>query len=294
MDLTSSSTPLLTYGLYPVVVGGAAGAASLAVRADASRSAVMPAILVSAIAVCMLVEWRRPLDRRWSMTAHTLGRRDLPFITLGLVLERLCEVAVVAVAGATVSAKGFGPISRLPVGIQVVAAIVGFDLLWYWYHRLAHQLPRLWRVHGAHHTPSQMYVLMHGVFHPLDELVVRFVLALVVFRFGGFTPDASFIALALIGTVGVISHLNADVRLWALNHVLIGPETHRYHHSATHRGNYGTVTSIWDQLFGTFVFNANPPAQLGLTDPDEYPNPEQFIRVLAWPFHTRKDLVPPT
>jgi sterol desaturase/sphingolipid hydroxylase (fatty acid hydroxylase superfamily) len=293
MDLTSSSTPLLTYGLYPGVVGGAALAAVLAVRADASRSAVMPAILVSAIAICMLVEWRRPLDHRWAMTAHSLGRRDLPFLTLGLVVERLCEVAVVAVATATVSATGFGPIGRLPLGIQVIAAIVGFDLLWYWYHRLAHQRPRLWRVHGAHHTPSQMYVLMHGVFHPLDELVVRFVLALVVFRFGGFAPDASFIALAVIGAVGVISHLNADVRLWALNHLLIGPETHRYHHSATHRGNYGTVTSIWDQLFGTFVFSSQPPTRLGLTDPDEYPNPEQFIRVLAWPFRTRRCSVPP-
>ncbi len=283
MDHSPSSTPVLSYGLYPLVVGGAIVAATLAVRAGANRSVVMPAILVTAIGVSMLVEWCHPLDRRWSMTARSLGRRDLPFITIGLVLERLCEVAVLAIARRAVPVDGFGPLGGLPLPAQVMVATLVFDLLWYGYHRLAHRLPRLWRVHGAHHTPSQMYVLMHGVFHPFDELVVRFVLALVVFRFGGFTPDATFIALATIGTVGVISHLNADVRLWALNHILIGPETHRYHHSATHRGNYGTVTSIWDQLFRTFVFEPQPPTQLGLVDPTEYPDPERFLQVLTWP-----------
>jgi sterol desaturase/sphingolipid hydroxylase (fatty acid hydroxylase superfamily) len=283
MDHTPSRTPFLSFALYPTVVGGAVVAASLAVRFGANRSAVMPVILVTAIAVSMLVEWRHPLDRRWSMTARSLGRRDLPFITVGLALERVCEIAVLAIATRAVPVGGFGPMGGLPLPAQVSAAIIAFDLMWYSYHRLAHHLPRLWRVHGAHHTPSQLYVLMHGVFHPFDELVVRFVLALVVFRFGGFAPDATFIALATIGAVGIISHLNADVRLWMLNHLLIGPETHRFHHSATHQGNYGTVTSIWDQLFGTFVFEPQPPTQLGLTDPADYPDPEHFLRVLAWP-----------
>ena len=286
MDFPPTRTPLLTYGLYPLVVGGAALAAVLAVRSGTNRSAVTPLVLVSAIAICMIVEWRHPLQKRWSMTARNLGRRDLPFIASGLLLERVGEIAVAAIAQRTVRAGGFGPIGRLPLGLQVVASIVVFDLAWYWYHRTAHHRPRLWRVHGAHHTPSQLYVLMHGVFHPFDEIVVRFVLALVVFRFGGFTPAATFIALVIIGTVGIISHLNADVRLWALNHLFIGPETHRYHHSATHNGNYGTVTSIWDQLFHTFVFEPLPPAHLGLTDPDSYPDPEHFLQVVAWPLRT--------
>ena len=286
MDLPPADTRVLTYGLFPLVVGGGGLAAALAVRADVSRSAAMPAILVTTIAICMLVEWRHPLDRRWSMTARSLGRRDLPYLGLGLVVERVCEIAVAGIVAATVSEDGFGPIAHLPLGFQVVAAMLGFDLLWYWYHRIAHERPRLWRIHGAHHTPPQMYVLMHGVFHPFDELVVRFVLALAVFRFGGFTPDAIFISLAIIGSVGIISHLNADVRLWAFNHLFIGPETHRYHHSATHEGNFGSVTSVWDQVFHTFVFAPTPPTRLGLADPASYPDPEHFLEVLAWPLRT--------
>jgi sterol desaturase/sphingolipid hydroxylase (fatty acid hydroxylase superfamily) len=292
MDFPPARTPLVTYGIYPLVVGGATIAAALTASSAAARSAVMPLILMSAIAICMVVEWRFPLDRRWSMTARSLGRRDVPFLGLGLIVERVSETAVAVIVSHTVSANGFGPMARLPVAIQVVASIMIFDLAWYTYHRAAHRSKRLWRVHGAHHSPSQLYVLMHGVFHPFDELVVRFVLALAVFRFAGFTPRATFISLVVIGTVGIISHTNTDIRIWAFNHVLIGPETHRYHHSADHHGNYGTVTSIWDQVFGTFVFNAVPPASLGLRDPSDYPNPEHFLAVLAWPLRRNRHQVP--
>lgn len=293
MDRPAPSTPLLTYGLYPLIVVGATAAAVVARRRDVPATAAMPVILVSAIVISMLAEWRFPLEQRWSMTARTLGRRDLPYLGLGLVVERVCEVAVAAIATATVPADGFGPLARLPIGVQVVAAVLAFDLLWYAYHRTAHVRPRLWRVHGTHHTPSQMYVLMHGVFHPFDELVVRFVITLVVFRFGGVTPDATFVSLALIGAVGIVSHANADVRIWAFNHLLIGPETHRIHHSASHRGNYGAVTSVWDQLFGTFVFDPAPPPALGLAPGADLPDPEDFVQTLVWPLRPGRSSAAP-
>lgn len=275
---------LLTWTLYPALVGAVTAGAAAAVATGADRGVVLPALLVSAIAVSMAVEWRRPLRARWTMTRRSLLGRDLPFIVTGLIVERAAEVAVVAVAAATVPDGGFGPMAHLPLALQVVAAIALFDFGWYWYHRLAHRSARLWRVHGAHHSPGEMYVLMHGVFHPIDELVVRFGLALVVYRFGGFSPDAAFVALAATVAIGIVSHVNADVRLWALNHVLIGPETHRYHHSAGHEGNYGAVTSLWDQLFGTFVYSPRPPERLGLRQAGDYPDPRRFWAVMAYPF----------
>lgn len=288
-DNPTPQAGLLTWTLYPALVGAVTIGAAAAVATGADRAAVLPALLVATIAVSMAVEWRRPLRPAWVMTRRSLLGRDLPFIVTGLVVERAAEVAVVAVAAATVPEGGFGPMARLPLAVQVVVAIALFDLGWYWYHRLAHRSARLWRVHGAHHSPGEMYVLMHGVFHPIDELVVRFGLALLVYRFGGFSPDAAFVALAVTVAVGIVSHANADVRLWAFNHLLIGPETHRLHHSAGHEGNYGAVTSLWDQLFGTFVFSPRPPARLGLGDGGpgdrtDYPDPRRFWAVMAYPF----------
>jgi sterol desaturase/sphingolipid hydroxylase (fatty acid hydroxylase superfamily) len=277
---------LLRFGLYPLLVGAALAFGIFAIRTGLNRAAAIPMVLFPTIVITILTEWRYPLKREWSMTKQTVFRRDIPFIVIASIVARASEAATAAVAKRLVPAQGFGIAGRLPLGAQVVLAMMLFDFLWYWYHRTAHSTGRLWRVHGAHHAPSQMYVLMHGVFHPFDELFVRFVLGLVVFRFVGFQPDASFLALLLIGSVGIVSHINADIRIWAFNHLLMSPELHRYHHSATDRGNYGTITSVWDQIFRTFVFGKEPPAALGLENASEYPNPENIASVLLWPLRS--------
>jgi sterol desaturase/sphingolipid hydroxylase (fatty acid hydroxylase superfamily) len=280
---TRETPTAIKYGLYPFLVGGGFLFAIFAVRSGMNRAAAVPAVLFPTIVISIIAEWKHPLKQEWSMTKRTVFRRDVPYLVIASIVARASEAGVTEIARRTLPSKGFGIMARLPIAVQIVLAVLLFDLLWYGYHRFAHTNGRLWRVHGAHHAPSQMYVLMHGVFHPFDELFVRFVLGLVVFRGVGFQPDASFLAVMLIGSVGIISHINADIRIWAFNHLLMGPQLHRYHHSATHRGNYGTVTSIWDQIFGTFTFSFDPPKALGLTTSTDYPNPENIGRVLLWP-----------
>jgi hypothetical protein len=289
MNLPPTRTPLLTYGFPWLLLGGATGAALAIVRSGVDRDVATPAILVTCILSCIAVERWHPLDRRWSMTTRTFAGRDLPYLVSGLLVERGCDAALVAIAARASWASGHGAVSRWALGVQVVAAILAFDLLWYWYHRLAHRGGRLWRVHGTHHTPQEMYTLAHGVFHPVDQFVVRFVLGLVVLRLGGFSAAAIFVALVVIGTVGILSHANADLRLWAGNHLLVGPETHRVHHSADLAGNYGTATTLWDQVFGTFVYSPNPPGRLGLAEPGERPDPRRFLATVCWPFRRADD-----
>src|SRR5215470_7240716 len=95
----------------------------------------------------------------------------------------------------------------------------------------AHTSGRLWRVHGLHHSPSKLYVLMHQVFDPIDLLVSRFVISLIVFKFTGITPDAAFIAIAVLGQQQTVSHVNSDLRTGGLNYLPNGTETHRWHHA---------------------------------------------------------------
>jgi sterol desaturase/sphingolipid hydroxylase (fatty acid hydroxylase superfamily) len=150
---------------------------------------------------------------------------------------------------------------------QAAFALLALDLLWYAYHRTAYTFARLWRVHGLHHSPSQLYVLMHQVFNPIDLLVSRFVISLIVFKFTGIRPDAAFIAIAVLSLQQTVSHVNSDLRTGWLNYLLIGTETHRYHHAAAEQGNYGSVVPIWDMLFGTFIYQPHRiPGQLGLAD----------------------------
>ena len=286
MYLDRPTHPLVTYGTYPALALLTAGGIALALAYNLNRNAMAALLAIMPVVVAIVVETRYPLADKWRMTKNSFLRRDLPWMTATVITERIAETVAVLVAATFVSSEGFGPLAALPVGAQVVVTLVAFDLLWYGYHRYAHSSARLWRVHGTHHAPSQLYALVHLVLHPFDGVVSRFAIALIVFRFSGAGPDAIFIAVIILSLQQLISHVNADLRVGPLNYVLIGAETHRYHHSADDRGNYGSVTPIWDMIFGTFIYKPDRvPENIGLENPATFPNPERFHQTLTWPLH---------
>jgi sterol desaturase/sphingolipid hydroxylase (fatty acid hydroxylase superfamily) len=285
MELDKPAKPLLTYGTYPTLAVLTGAGIWAALRYDLNRDATIGVLTAVTIVIVFAVERLNPLLDRWSMTKQSLVQRDLPFIGLAVVVEQIATTAVSLVAAATVRSGGFGPLARTPLAAQAVYALLALDLLWYAYHRAAHTFARMWRVHGLHHSPSQLYVLMHQVFHPLDLLVSRFVISLLVFKFSGTGPDAAFIAVAVLGLQQTISHVNSDIRTGWLNYVLIGTETHRYHHAVAAPGNYGSVVPLWDIVFRTFVYDPRRiPDSIGLDNPSAYPDPRRFHATLAWPF----------
>jgi sterol desaturase/sphingolipid hydroxylase (fatty acid hydroxylase superfamily) len=285
MELARPVRPVLTYATYPLLAMMTGATVWLTLSRNLERNAVIGVLTVGTIAIAFTVERINPLLDRWRMTKDSFVGRDLPFIGLAFVVEQAATMGVSLVAAATVTTGGFGPLAELPLPVQAVVALLALDLLWYAYHRAAHTFSRLWRVHGVHHSPSQLYVLMHPVFHPLDLLVSRFAISLIVFKLSGLRPDAAFIALAVLGLQTTVSHINTDLRTGWLNYLLVGTETHRYHHAAGERVNYTSVLPVWDILFGTFVYDPKRvPDRLGLDDPTAYPDPRRFLTTLAWPF----------
>ncbi len=72
-----------------------------------------------------------------------------------------------------------------------------------------------------------------------------------------------------------------------LKYILIGTETHRYHHSANidEAKNYGNTLAIWDIIFGTFYYKpGTAPKKLGMDNPNEYPKSENLFDVVSLPF----------
>ena len=93
--------------------------------------------------------------------------------------------------------------------------------------------------------------------------------------------------LMINGMHGLISHFNVDIRMGVANYLFVGPELHRYHHSANvdESKNYGATLSIFDQLFGTFVYNpGKAPKELGVDPATGLPAYERFFAVLKLPF----------
>jgi sterol desaturase/sphingolipid hydroxylase (fatty acid hydroxylase superfamily) len=242
------------------------------------------------VAAMVLIEARHGLRPEWGMTWVSFSRRDLPFLVLGgLTVGFANFIAAGVVTAHALTSPGM--LAGMPVLPGVLVSILITDFIWYWIHRISHEANRrlgrfLWNVHVAHHLPRQVYVLMHGVAHPVNTLIVRAILALPPY-FLGLSAEVVFVASVIIGFQGLVAHFNVDSRVGWLNYLLVGTELHRYHHSAdmAEAGNYGAVVSVWDQLFGTFVYRpTDAPRALGISEPGRHPADTQVMSILLEPF----------
>ena len=276
------------WGLYPTLVFGL-----LAVYLAAKHGAwaLGPALMgysVARVLLLLAAERLAPARQEWAMTWRSF-RRDLKFGGINL----LTLVAVkkgTALLAIDASRFNLGLLGGASVWLEVLVLLLVYEFFQYGVHRIAHEGRGrlggfLWRVHAAHHLPQGVYVLMHGVGHPINVLLVAAInLPLVLL---GASPGALFFFNALVGVQGLVSHLNADVRVGPLNYLLVGTELHRYHHSAdvSEACNFGVVTPFWDLVFGTFVYRPGRlPAKLGVAQPQRYPLSEDVWKVMALPF----------
>jgi len=149
--------------------------------------------------------------------------------------------------------------------LALAAAILGWDFIYYWNHRLMHESRYMWAIHVVHHS-SERYNLSTALRQPVAD------------AFGTFVPYSS---LALLGIrPGMIEsarginllyqywiHTDVIGRLGPAEGVLNTPSAHRVHHGSNPRyidRNHGSILIVWDRLFGTFE-EESEPVVYGLT-----------------------------
>ncbi len=156
------------------------------------------------------------------------------------------------------------------------------DLLQYWYHRIAHEKPFLWKLHRAHHQAEEM-----GFFVSYRNAALYYVfmpniwwIGLILFL-GGAKAVALGLILKQLVIIGSHSTLPWDKVFYKntflkpvitiLQRIIITPAFHHAHHGKSKldgvsdpNGNFGNMFSIWDQLFGTAYFNNTFPQEYGL------------------------------
>ena len=198
-----------------------------------------------------------PSDARPAVTVRS--RAD----ALALLTSR-CAVAAVgssALAAASVWATGTSAtrLARLsPIPMRAGAgayllAIAGWDLLYYWNHRLAHESRWLWAVHVVHHS-SERYNLSTALRQPVAEgltMTVPYGLLALLGIPPRYIEDAR--ALNLIYQFWI--HTEAVTSIGWLEKILNTPSHHRAHHGSQRQYldiNHGSILILWDKLFGTF------------------------------------------
>ncbi len=132
-------------------------------------------------------------------------------------------------------------------------ALIGWDLIYYWDHRLSHETRFFWASHVNHHS-SREYNLSTALRQPwtaFQTAIFVSVLALV-----GVRPDL----IVMSGAINLIYqfwiHTEVVPKLGPIEWVLNTPSHHRVHHGSNPAyldRNYGGILIVWDRLFGTFA-----------------------------------------
>jgi sterol desaturase/sphingolipid hydroxylase (fatty acid hydroxylase superfamily) len=136
---------------------------------------------------------------------------------------------------------------------SLLAALVLWDLLYYWNHRLMHEVRVLWANHVSHHS-SERYNLSTALRQPWSSLTMAWVFAPMPLL--GFPARVTMRAGQLNLLYQYWIHTEAIDRLpKPIETVFNTPSHHRAHHGANQQyldKNYGGILIVWDRLFGTF------------------------------------------
>jgi len=148
-----------------------------------------------------------------------------------------------------------------------ILLLLATDLVWYWYHRLGHEINLLWAAHIVHHQSEEFNYTAATritIFQALVRTAFWSILPLL-----GFHPDMVIPVLLLHGVYSFFTHTRMIGKLGFLEKVLITPSHHRVHHAADEKyldKNYGDIFVFWDKLFGTFQAEEEEP-KYGIVHP---------------------------
>jgi sterol desaturase/sphingolipid hydroxylase (fatty acid hydroxylase superfamily) len=183
---------------------------------------------------------------------------------------------------------------RLPLWAELPLGFILLDVTFYYWHRVNHSWPLLWRFHNVHHIDVDMDVSTAVRFH-FGEIALSTVFHVLQLGLLG-VSTATFLFFELCFAIATMFH-HSNWRLpfnleLNLNKILVTPRMHTIHHSVIQRetnSNYATVFSWWDRLHGTFqALRAQPGVTIGVPAYQDRRD-QTFSRALLLPFQRQRD-----
>jgi len=134
-----------------------------------------------------------------------------------------------------------------------IAGLIVFDFLWYWAHRISHEVNVLWGGHVTHHQSEEFNLtagLRQGALQDLMYWPLYLLMAI-----AGFSAEM-FVAQLLINKFyGFWLHTRAIDKLPLIEGILGTPSAHRVHHGMNDHyidKNHGGILMVFDRMFGTY------------------------------------------
>ncbi len=254
---------------------------------DIIQSNWQPLATVLGLSVFWLWEGWAPLIAAGNRYRHAAVNLTVALLN-SLLLLALVVVTVAIAEAATTSEVGVLHLVSLPRPFHFCGALLLYDVWSYWWHRINHRIPFLWRFHRMHHSDLAMDVSTATRFHPGEIFLSSMIRLLVI-------PLVGMPATALVVYDGVqlantqFHHANIGLFQWldrAVSYILVSPNMHKVHHSPLREetdSNYSSVLSVWDRIFGSYrELAADREVRFGLDELHE-PETQSFGGLLRTP-----------
>ena len=177
-------------------------------------------------------------------------------LNLGALSQVTGVFGKLAMIGIYVWSYGHFRLATLPGDALWVWAsgLLLYDFLYYWHHRLGHEVGVLWAAHVVHHQ-SEEYNLTTALRQTSSDFLFGWIFFLPMAVLG--FPPTVYVVVGLIDLLYQFwIHTEQVGRLGVLDRLFATPSNHRVHHAVNDRyldKNYGGLLILWDRLFGSFI-----------------------------------------
>jgi sterol desaturase/sphingolipid hydroxylase (fatty acid hydroxylase superfamily) len=251
---------------------------------------ISPVLVIALFLLLLLLESHLPLRRpkrpRRARYVANGALTGLALVTGGLIVRPL---ALGMAVWAELHSFGLLQLVDLPLWLQLAAGFLLMDLTFYYWHRLNHTWPLLWRFHNVHHVDPDLDVTTSFRFH-FGEVLYSTAFRLLQVGLLGVMPLTYVLYELLFNCATMFHHSNLHLPVhWErrLNRVLVTPRMHGVHHSVVApetNSNYSVVFSWWDRLNRSLRLNLRQ-ADLVIGVPGYLrPGDNRILPLLALPF----------
>ena len=226
------------------------------------------------VVICLSIFW--VLEGVYPLARHGYKKWKHAKVNLVLLSTTIIINALFGLATAGIfiwaSANSFGLLYMidLPIWAELLIAVMILDLVaQYAVHYLLHRVAFMWRFHMVHHSDTAVDVTTGTRHHPGDYLF-REVFALLAIFLGGI--PFGFYIVYRISTVLFTYWSHSNLKMpkgldKGLSYLFITPNMHKFHHHFERPWtdtNFGNIFSLWDRMFGTFVYDDPTKIKYGL------------------------------
>ena len=251
-------------------------------------------LIVGAFGALVWLERRRPL-RRAVESKLTRDARNLAVAAISAVALQIVERPIVDPLAALCERRKWGLLKRvrLPVWLEVAAALVLMDYTLYIWHVLTHRARWLWRFHVVHHVDLDLDASTALRFH-FAELAISVPWRAAQVVAIGVSPLSLSVWQTLLFLSILFHHSNVRLPIELerrVNRFIVTPRMHGIHHSCVREetnSNWSSGLTLWDWLHGTLRLNV-PQEEITIGVP-AYREPEdvQLEKILEMPFGAQR------